>query len=320
MSCRDVAIAIALGVLTFGEARAQPTPTPPQTAPLAGAELLYQEGLTAYRARRYQEALTKFQASFDLKPAASKVLIDIGQAYLRLGNGREALFFFNYYLRDALRIPPTVRADVERYIDEAKALQAEKQSAPAPRRAEPERRVDGPRADPAPSQSQPTDKEDQPPQTGRTFVAFTAQDRTTRYDLSIAGQRCITPCRMQLESGAVRLRVLHPQPFATTLSMRPGAFMARINHRRAERVVAGGLFLPLGVVMGVGSALTLYYGCKPADNVRFEGGCANISLGYGLGIPLALVGGGLVIGGIVTLATAGSNGAEVTRLSVNGDD
>lgn len=281
------------------------------------AEDLYEAGITAYREGRYQEAISKLQASFDTKPV-SKVLIDIGQAHLRLGNGRDALFFFNYYLRDAIRIPPTVRADVERYIAEAKTLTPATAAAPRrppapPSLPPPSEMAAAPNRGALPARAAPMPVAEEEISVGTT-VNFLAKDRETRYRVVVNGQRCVTPCRLDLEPGTTQVSVLWPRQFRRDIVLPHIAAAVRLSHWKTGNVVGGSILTPLGLIATIVGSVFLVPQCTTTVDFWGTATCHRTDAGLGLGIPITLAGIGMMTGGIVLLATIGRNKAEVLPL------
>lgn len=280
----------------MGDARAEPAEGPP--APGA-AERFYQEGLTLYRQGRYGEAIGKFQSSFDLRPA-SRVLLDIGHAHLKMKNGRDALFFFNYYLRDAMRIPPTVRADVERNIEEARALLAQPGELPS---------TATPQAAPALARPLgPAPKQSAPPVPAMVPVRFVPRDGRTRYEFNAAGRPYQTPATLDLQPGRQHILVTAPTRFESYLYIPPGGAQVRLQHLTNGRIAAGVISTSLGVGL-LGFGLALYF--SPAfDSQQRE-------VRVAVGTPLTVTGVAGIIAGLVSLASVKRNGAAVVPLGAD---
>ncbi len=86
-------------------------------------------GHKLYQDRKYTEALTEFQAAYDLKPEP-RLLINIGRTLFHLGRPRAALHAYEQYQHET---PPGDESQhkVEQYIAEAKiAIEAEIASTP----------------------------------------------------------------------------------------------------------------------------------------------------------------------------------------------
>ena len=81
---------------------------------LVQAQQHYQVGLERYKAQKYDEALREFEAAFLLKPIP-RVLINLGQTHLAMGNKAKALEQFQLFLRIA-RLADTERASVEKQV------------------------------------------------------------------------------------------------------------------------------------------------------------------------------------------------------------
>jgi tetratricopeptide (TPR) repeat protein len=85
------------------------------------AESHYQQGMGFYDSGRYREALDEFQRSYSLQQLP-KVLIAIGQAHKKLGRAEEALQFYQAYFQAVPDPSPELKAQVEGYIAEVRAL------------------------------------------------------------------------------------------------------------------------------------------------------------------------------------------------------
>lgn len=65
----------------------------------AAAKRLYQEGVTAYRQARYQEAITAFEAAYTAKPSGV-IFFNLAQCHEKLGQLEQALTAYRRYLEE----------------------------------------------------------------------------------------------------------------------------------------------------------------------------------------------------------------------------
>jgi hypothetical protein len=89
---------------------------------LVRAQQHYQAGLDHYKAQKYDDALREFQTAFSLKPIP-RVLVNIGQTYLAMGNKAAALEQLQQFLHLA-RLSDPERAGVEKQVQELSATTA----------------------------------------------------------------------------------------------------------------------------------------------------------------------------------------------------
>lgn len=113
----------------------------------------YDSALTYYNKGAYADALREFQMAYAIKQLP-KLLLNIGQLHRKQGNAKEALGYYELYLRVEPNPEPKLKAELDRYIlqtrsmlDAAERVRAE--SLAAQRRSEREREQDRPGADEA---------------------------------------------------------------------------------------------------------------------------------------------------------------------------
>jgi tetratricopeptide (TPR) repeat protein len=123
MSRPPFLVAVAL-LLIFADVAAQEAPP----APADRAMALSDEGLAAFRQRRYDDAIAAFAASYALSPLPA-LTFDIAQSYRLKGDCANALEHYRRYLNEAPDAPN--RAVVEQQIG-AMGQCAESSTAPAP--------------------------------------------------------------------------------------------------------------------------------------------------------------------------------------------
>jgi tetratricopeptide (TPR) repeat protein len=83
----------------------------------------YQRAMTHYNLGEFDEAIAEFKAAYEISQAP-ELLFNIGQAFRLKEDYKQALFFYDTYLR--LRPDAKNRADVEKWIAEMKRLIDEK--------------------------------------------------------------------------------------------------------------------------------------------------------------------------------------------------
>lgn len=85
-----------------------------------------------YNDRKFAEALTEYQAAYDLKQDPF-LLLNIGRTLFRLGRPRSAITKFELLQKNNPDLDPVTAKSLEKYMAEAKAaLEAEQESAPVP--------------------------------------------------------------------------------------------------------------------------------------------------------------------------------------------
>src|SRR5205814_1503712 len=82
---------IAVVILLAGASSAEAAPGK------AEAKRHYRKGVTEYNLGHFQNAIAEFDKAYSLDPSPI-LLYDIAQSHRKLGNDREALFFFRRYL------------------------------------------------------------------------------------------------------------------------------------------------------------------------------------------------------------------------------
>jgi tetratricopeptide (TPR) repeat protein len=78
---------------------------------------LNKEGTELYQQGNYEACIEKFQTAFSINPD-SLLLYNLGQAHRKLKQEREALNYYQFYLRTAGDITPEMRSKVEGYVRE----------------------------------------------------------------------------------------------------------------------------------------------------------------------------------------------------------
>ncbi len=86
----------------------------------------YQRSVELYRARDYATAIGEMQRAYKLKPV-SRLLYNLGQSFRKLSQPREAITYFELYLQTETLVPAEIRAEVQEYLTELRALLAEQE-------------------------------------------------------------------------------------------------------------------------------------------------------------------------------------------------
>ena len=81
----------------------------------------YNRGLSLYKEKEYEDAANEFLAAYQIRQLP-RILLNIGQAYRKLGKAREALAFYERYLKAEPDPPPKIKQDLDSYIAQTKAL------------------------------------------------------------------------------------------------------------------------------------------------------------------------------------------------------
>ena len=87
---------------------------------------LNKEGTELYQQGNYEACIEKFQTAFSINPD-SLLLYNLGQAHRKLKQEREALNYYQFYLRTAGDITPDMRSKVEGYVRELRQSIDEKE-------------------------------------------------------------------------------------------------------------------------------------------------------------------------------------------------
>ncbi len=107
-----------------------------------------QKAQGCYDAKDFDCAVRELQAAYQIKPVPG-LLLNIGHAHLDAGRPQEALTFYGLYLQSEKRLTPGIRADVEKFREQARQKLREAASQPAPA--------------PAPAPTAPSQTEAPPP-------------------------------------------------------------------------------------------------------------------------------------------------------------
>ena len=123
-------------VIGAGVARAQappPAPAEASTDPKQQAKELYEEGKRLYNVGEFDRAIAAWKKGYELHPSPD-FLFNIGQAYRRKPENRQALFFYQRYLRE--KPNAANRPEVETIIKELEEAVAAETPTPTSRPVE----------------------------------------------------------------------------------------------------------------------------------------------------------------------------------------
>lgn len=81
----------------------------------------YKKAIAHYEGKNYQAALTEFKEAYRIRQLP-RILLNIGQVYRKLGMASNALRFYEHYLRVEPHPKPEIKAEVERYIAQTRAM------------------------------------------------------------------------------------------------------------------------------------------------------------------------------------------------------
>lgn len=246
----------------------------------------YEDGLRLYKEERYSEAIVAFKEAYALKQLP-RVLFNIGQAHLKLGDAQEALRMFERYLQMEPDAPPEIKSKVDSGMAQARArLEALRADAPPPTqptttpppgeaaRSQPDpptpTEVQKPPAPPDQPASGPAPPEDPPP--------------------GEAAQRIAPP--------AATPAVAEPAP----LSRPPAPVRLERAQRPVWRLATGGVLLAGGAaLLGFGGgALAVDGQCidsapPPMKSCHFDYATGSLGLGLLIGGAVAVGAGALLV-------------------------
>ena len=131
-SSRWLRLAVLVGALLAAVAR------PSHADPAREFRQHYEAALRLYDGGQFEGAIKEFQAAYALKQLP-RLLLNIGQAHRKLGHARDALGFYEFYLRVEPNPKPEIKAELTTYIaqtrmllDAAERMRAEQKGEPAP--------------------------------------------------------------------------------------------------------------------------------------------------------------------------------------------
>ena len=81
----------------------------------------YRRGLALYQQKDYAGAIEEMSAAYEERQLP-RILLNIGQAYRKVGKAREALSYYERYLKAEPDAPATIQIEIQSYISQTKAL------------------------------------------------------------------------------------------------------------------------------------------------------------------------------------------------------
>lgn len=114
-SSRWLRLAVLVGALLAAAAR------PSHADPAREFRQHYEAALRLYDGGQFEGAIKEFQAAYALKQLP-RLLLNIGQAHRKLGHARDALGFYEFYLRVEPNPKPEIKAELTTYIAQTRML------------------------------------------------------------------------------------------------------------------------------------------------------------------------------------------------------
>lgn len=81
----------------------------------------YEQALSLYEQRDYQAALGEWQKAYAIRQLP-RLLLNLGQTYRKLGRAREALGYYELYLRVEPNPEPQLKAELDQYIVQTRVM------------------------------------------------------------------------------------------------------------------------------------------------------------------------------------------------------
>lgn len=81
----------------------------------------YDQAIRLYESGQYQDSLKEFQNAYAIKQLP-KLLLNLGQVHRRLGHAKDALGYYEFYLRVEPNPEPKLKAELDRYITQTRAM------------------------------------------------------------------------------------------------------------------------------------------------------------------------------------------------------
>lgn len=81
----------------------------------------YRRGISLYERKDYEGAATELLQAYELRQLP-RVILNLGTIYRKMGKAREALSFYERYLKAEPNPPPKIKKDVDVFIAETRAL------------------------------------------------------------------------------------------------------------------------------------------------------------------------------------------------------
>jgi tetratricopeptide (TPR) repeat protein len=81
----------------------------------------YKRGLALYQQKEYPGAIEEMLAAYELRQLP-RLLFNLGQAFRKMGKAREALVYYERYLKAEPDAPQSIKTEIQPYIDQTRAL------------------------------------------------------------------------------------------------------------------------------------------------------------------------------------------------------
>jgi tetratricopeptide (TPR) repeat protein len=81
----------------------------------------YNRGMQLYEGKSYDEAVTELQKAYEIRQLP-RLLLNIGTVYRKMGKAREALSYYELYLKAEPNPPRKIRKDLDEFIPQTRAL------------------------------------------------------------------------------------------------------------------------------------------------------------------------------------------------------
>ncbi len=81
----------------------------------------YNRGMQLYENKSYDEAVTELQKAYEIRQLP-RLLLNIGTVYRKMGKAREALSYYELYLKAEPNPPRKIRKELDEFIPQTRAL------------------------------------------------------------------------------------------------------------------------------------------------------------------------------------------------------
>lgn len=119
-----LSLLLLCSALQVGWAR-RPAGAPAPGAPAALGDRAFEQhlerGMNLYKQGEYAEAIRELHAAYAIRQMP-RLLLNLGQAHRKLGHAREALGFYEMYLKIEPEPRPELKQELDRYIAQARTM------------------------------------------------------------------------------------------------------------------------------------------------------------------------------------------------------
>lgn len=81
----------------------------------------YNRGMQLYEGKSYEEAVVELQKAYEIRQLP-RLLLNIGTVYRKMGKAREALSYYELYLKAEPNPPRKIRKELDEFIPQTRAL------------------------------------------------------------------------------------------------------------------------------------------------------------------------------------------------------